>query len=341
MHSVVESTTDGKSERHLGAFLGYPKGWHVVRRRVTGVLPSTSKTFQSFVDRIYAGDPQKGFDCYYNHSAAYEAGLKWVPGESTGYDTKGGQMLARKAAYSKGDEVEAYYEPEDKWYTAQITKVKPYDDDIRYCILYTEENTTDNNVTEDEIRKPVPKMKKKPGRKRKNEEVDANENELELAAEFGLPEGWIAVAQSNSKFSIQSPCRKQKFRSKKAAFEFLGMKAPSSRKKQPKQEAEVEEGDPPWRTTGHELLGQKVRVQNATETGDVVQIGTVKWWISKTDVDKEGEAGFLSESTGKPASLFHVIFDESDPTQDAKYKDFLLEFQDMEEYEVRECLIEE
>jgi hypothetical protein len=99
---------------------------------VTGVLPSTSKTFQSFVDRIYAGDPQKGFDCYYNHSAAYEAGLKWVPGESTGYDTKGGQMLARKAAYSKGDEVEVYYEPEDKWYASQITKVKQYDDDIRY-----------------------------------------------------------------------------------------------------------------------------------------------------------------------------------------------------------------
>ena len=57
-------------------------------------------------------------------------------------------------------------------------------------------------------------------------------------------------------------------------------------------------------------------------------IGTVAGWISYKDVDKDGEAGFESERTGKPADLFHVIFDDSST----------LDYQDLEEYEITECL---
>jgi hypothetical protein len=68
------------------------------------------------------------------------------------------------------------------------------------------------------------------------------------------------------------------------------------------------------------------------------QIGKVTGWISETDTDRYGEPGYVSEVTNKPASLFHIVF------QDAPghpYMKYLLDFQDMEEGEVLKYLLEE
>ena len=55
-------------------------------------------------------------------------------------------------------------------------------------------------------------------------------------------------------------------------------------------------------------------------------------------MDKEGNPGFVSESTGEPADLFHVVFpDQPHHT----YAAFLLAEQDLEGYEVEANLLEE
>jgi hypothetical protein len=51
---------------------------------------------------------------------------------------------------------------------------------------------------------------------------------------------------------------------------------------------------------------------------------------------QDGNPGFVSERTGQPANLFHVVFDD-DPNH--PYASQLLDTQDMEEYEVLDCLL--
>ena len=89
-----------------------------------------------------------------------------------------------------------------------------------------------------------------------------------------------------------------------------------------------EEEDPPWRTDGHEYLSQRVRYAVDDET---FATGTVTGWISKDDVDKEGNPGFVSERDGTPAALFHVTFDSNS----------MLASQDLEEYELLEALCDD
>jgi len=234
----------------------------------------------------------------------------------------------------------------------------------RYTVLYTKENTYQNNVTEDEMRprpkkapaaKPKAKAKKgatskastptskKGGSKKRAASAaaadDADPEELELASEMGLPEGWTARAKANSNYTIYSPGRTHRFTSKKAAFEHVGIDAPPAKKKAKKlggtkkkagkkqeeetdeEEVEIEEGDPPWRTDGHAFLRKKVKV---ALDGDS-ELGTVLGWIADTDVDKEGEPGFVSERTGKPACLFHVKFGSSSTIDSQDYEEFELE----------------
>ena len=76
--------------------------------------------------------------------------------------------------------------------------------------------------------------------------------------------------------------------------------------------------------------------KSATRTVKIEQIGTVKGWIAETDVDKNGEPGFISERSGKPANLFEVVFDEE---RSHPYFTLLLERQDMEQYEVEAGLV--
>lgn len=108
--------------------------------------------------------------------------------------------------------------------------------------------------------------------------------------------------------------------------------------------SQKDEGDPPWRTTDHEYLGRLVRwtqehAVSARRKINVEQIGRVTGWISETDVDQAGEPGFVSEKTGQPAKLFHVIF-EDEPSLHP-YGSYLVDFQDLEEFELEQCLIPE
>jgi hypothetical protein len=68
------------------------------------------------------------------------------------------------------------------------------------------------------------------------------------------------------------------------------------------------------------------------------EIGTVMGWISETDIDKAGEPGYVCPGTGKPARLYHIVFPEESHHQ---YASLLLQTQDLEEYELLECLIDE
>ena len=49
--------------------------------------------------------------------------------------------------------------------------------------------------------------------------------ELKLAKEIGLPEGWTARFSKNGTYTIYSPYKKQRFMSKKAAYDFCGIGA--------------------------------------------------------------------------------------------------------------------
>jgi len=185
---------------------------------------------------------------------------------------------------------------------------------------------------------------------------------LQVAADMGLPEGWSATVAPKSRFTFKSPDGKKKFYSKKAVYAHLGIdiSSPSPSKAKPSTsgqkskrrvgrprknpikediskpaidataaatgEAAIEEGDPPWRTDGHKYLSKRVKYEYAK--GQYAG-GTVTGWISKDDVDKDGEPGFISEKTGKPAALFHIFFDT----------DSNIASQDLEEYELVEALV--
>ena len=106
---------------------------------------------------------------------------------------------------------------------------------------------------------------------------------------------------------------------------------------------DLTEGDPPWRTTGHEYLGRRLKIttkhqKSATRAVSIEQEGTVVGYIADTDVDTNGEPGFISEKSNKPANLFHCVFDD-EPGH--PYLSLLLEHKDMEEYEVEEALLDQ
>lgn len=119
------------------------------------------------------------------------------------------------------------------------------------------------------------------------------------------------------------------FKSKKAALDHLA--------------ALEEADDPPWRVDGHEFIGKTVEYVvehklSGKRTVELRQQGTVTGWISEEDKDRHGEPGYICEETGKPAALFHVEF-KDDPTH--PYRKELLDFQDMEEHEVLNMLLQE
>lgn len=90
----------------------------------------------------------------------------------------------------------------------------------------------------------------------------------------------------------------------------------------------LDEGDPPWRTAGHEHIGRRILWTPYPDmnAGTDPCEGTVVAWIAATDVDGEGNPGFVCSRTGEPAELFHVVFDDFG--------------QDFEEWELEECFME-
>lgn len=140
-------TSDARSERHLAVALGYPTTWRVRRRILAHPLHSHlelaeknettaekvspdprgsssntqgSNTIPKIEDVVYAGNPKKGVDRWYNHEAAMVAALT-----STGdnpFQFKGGHLTKIVPKFQKGDDVEVKYGR--KWYAAKIVKRK-------------------------------------------------------------------------------------------------------------------------------------------------------------------------------------------------------------------------
>jgi len=134
------------------------------------------------------------------------------------------------------------------------------------------------------------------------------------------------------------------FPAKKSAMTFLTQNGNNVNGENSQVATQKDEGDPPWRITDHEFLGRLIRwtqehAVTARRTIKVEQIGRVVGWISETDVDQAGEPGFVSEKTGQPAKLFHVVF-EDEPHMHP-YASYLVESQDLEEFEVEQTLIPE
>ena len=222
-----------------------------------------------------------------------------------------GHLMPRTAHFDKGDLVQVLYE--DEWYDAKILRRKEYSHGFRYQVQYTVDRSKQSGVEEVNIR----------------ERVNDEKSPQQLAEDLGLSEEWEAYYKGKNKWRIVSPDG-DVYTSKKAALEaFVD---------QPK-----EEGDPPWRTTGHEYLGRQVQWSteysvSARRKVQLDQTGTVVGWISATDVDTAGEPGFVSERTGQPANLFHVKF-EDDPHH--PYSKHLLQSQDLEEHELLEVIVGE
>ena len=239
---------------------------------------------------------------------------------------------------------------------------------FRYTVEYIEDGATQSNICQDQIRTLknrkkrkipsfTPKSKKKkqssgvkrrgPGRPPKSANKTANmtqtmmerylpkEAELRLAKEMGLPKGWTAKVRSGSRYTFRSPDGTTKIHGIKKVFDHLGLPVPahgvrigdeSFTEDSNDSIVDIEEGDPPWRDSGNELIGRKVKIS----VEGVEEIGIVKGWISETDVDKDGAAGYTSEKTGKPAALFHVCCVDKGPILS----------QDLEEFEVIENLVD-
>mmetsp|Transcript_6540 Transcript_6540/g.7331 ORF Transcript_6540/g.7331 Transcript_6540/m.7331 type:complete len:413 (-) Transcript_6540:119-1357(-) len=210
----------------------------------------------------------------------------------------------------------------------------------------TDEN--ERNSEEEDV--PVEAPKKKRAKQTKLTQYIPNTSELHTASKMGLPEGWTAKVRSGSRYVIKSPDGKQKFTSKKLAFQHLGLPIPKHvhdhlddddeeedgdefhevhmniNEEDVENAINIEDGDPPWRTSNHKYLGRKVEY---TFPDGIIGKGKVIGWISDKDVDKNGNPGFVSENTGKAACLFHVQMDN----------DCSIESQDLEGYEVEEVLL--
>jgi len=263
---------------------------------------------QCIVDRIYSARSDM---MWVHHEAAMQAAEQLYHDESLNF--KGGHYLPRLPLYDKGDKVQVLYEGE--WWDAKILRRKEHPDGFRYQVHYQADNSRQSGVDEQLIR-----------------HRPAEKSPEEMATELGL-DGWQAFSTGKNKWKIISSSGKT-YTSKKAALsDYLN--------DEPKDSGE--QGDPPWRTTGNDYLGRHVlwvskHSVSARRTVQVEQIGQVTGWISETDVDKAGEPGFVSERTNQPARLYHVVF-EDDPHH--PYASHLVQSQDLEEYELLECLLSE
>lgn len=334
--------------RQLAVALGYPPEWRVVRtlqpldripaaEGVGGGNHEQGETSTGPVlviqDRIYSGKPSTGCDMWVDHAAAQKVAAQWMadteahesfegtgrkPPLPTPFDHKGGHLLPRQAAYSVGDKVQVMYE--DEWWEARILRVKEHPVGFRYQVYYPSDGSKQTGVEEEKIRPTVTK------------------DPHILAASIGLDESWQAITDGHGKWKIISPAGTV-YPSKRAALEDFA----KGTKKSSSQSDQIQpEDDPPWRTTGHEYLGRQIKwsIEHKVTSRRVIsvdQFGVVEGWISERDVDSAGNPGFLSEKTGSPAALFHVVFYD-DPNMHA-YGSIFVESVDLEEYELVERLV--
>ncbi|VEU44782.1 unnamed protein product [Pseudo-nitzschia multistriata] len=352
-------TTTVVAQKQLAYALGYPMDWRVERTIVEeggGDGDGTSKNENEkkpativIKDRIHAlgGKRNQTKYTWLNHEAAQKAALLFekegtldpraieANNNNTGGSSKAGSndtgshLLPATALFQKGDVVMVRYEGE--WWSATVTKKpkKKNDDEFFYSVLYHGDDATQDEIAEEDL---------KPG-----------EDPSEVAVSLGLDATWTAT-RNGSRFVITAPCGTV-FSSKKAARKHLrelankkkGGGGGSAKKKKRTKPEEEDAGDPPWRTGGHDWIGRRVfwtfkHKASARRQIAIEQIGTIEGYIDASDTDKDGNPGFVSEKTGEPANLFHVVFGD-DPGH--PYAQYLLHNTDVEEFEIAECLLPE
>lgn len=299
-------TVTVKSQRQLAYALGYPDDWRVERKVEfkdgNAIIQDTIHALQ--------GKKTKSRYMWLHHEAAQAAAAKL---ESEG-NLDGSHLLPPVPLYAKGDIIQVQWE--GKWYNATILRRKKQGDSFLYSVYYPEDDATQDEIEEFEIR---------PG-----------EDPSALAVELGFSSDWKAT-RKGARYVLTAPTG-ERFTSKNAALKFIKTQ---EEEKIPLQVDDM--GDPPWRTSGHEWIGRQVswvseHKVSGTRTVKVEQVGTIEGYIKSTDVDKDGNPGFISESTGQPADLFHVVFPDQPHHQ---YASFLLNSQDLEEHEVLGNLYEE
>jgi hypothetical protein len=297
-------TTTSLSEKQLAYALGYPDDWRVERR-----LESRDGK-QVVYDQIHATAKNGSKYTWFHHDAAHKAAAQFL---TDGTLPEASHLLPPLPLYNKGDLTRIKYE--GKLYEGTILKRKKQADEFVYSVHYTEEDATQSDVEEQDIQ---------PG-----------EDPSTLAMELGFSCDWKA-SRKGARYIFTCPTG-ERFTTRKAALRWI--------KEQRKvEEAEAEDvGDPPWRTEGHAFIGQRVEFSATHEASGtrrikVKQVGTITGYIDAKDIDKQGEPGFISEASGKPANLFHVVFPDEPHHQ---YAAHLLDCQDLEESEVLEGLLEE
>jgi hypothetical protein len=314
--------------------------------------PSASSTPSStppqvIVDRIYAGHPTKT-DCnvWYHHDAAMQAAATWEEGISSTED--GGHKLPRQAKYQKGDLVQAFFE--NQWWDARIVRRNKEHPVYgwRYQVHYEVDNSKQPGVPEDYLR-PRPwksstttttasgkKKRKKSQEDTKDEEgVDDPHG---LAVQLGFDDSWMVESKGQKRYKITSPSGIV-YHSKTKALE--AFQHGDRNNNNNNNTRGLEEGDPPWRTTGHELLGRRVRREaiqavTARRSVTVVQYGQVTGWIAATDVDQAGQPGYRSETSGQPAELFHIAYEKD---SNHPYPSYTITTEDLEHEEVVAMLV--
>jgi hypothetical protein len=278
---------------------------------------SNNRKVRCIVDRIYTGPPGNS-DMFYNHQAASEAAATWDPEQSTPFDYHGGHLLPRQPLFQKGDAVQVQQpDDDDTWWDAVIARRTKTLHSFKYQVQYTDHGASKQTVEEEALRYPPhvqdPKL---------------------TASKLGFGDGWSATVTAGTRYKIKSPDGTV-YTSKKKAWEAY--------QETLQQTTTTSVGDPPWRTTGSDYLGRTIEWKathaiSSRRLVEVVQRGTVVGWIRETDVDKAGQPGFVSEASGEPARLYHVVFD-AEPNH--PYPSLQAQSQDLEEYELQACLLPE
>ena len=275
-------TTTELEEKQLAYALGYPMDWRVERtvtyEAVSGEGGSSSSaTSRKAVisDRIHAmgGKKRQTLYTWLNHEAAQAAVAELEEtgetqlGKTIGTSTS--HLLPPKAKYNKGDLVMVHYE--DTWWDATVTKRKKVGDEFVYSVLYAEDGATQDEVVEEDI---------KPG-------ADPSV----LAVELGFTDEWKAT-KKGSRYTITAPDG-WSFTSKTAALKYMKkLRGDGSTKKKHKKEEVVDTTeDPPWRTSGHPLIGRKIMWSSeykasATRRIKIEQEGTIVAYIDAGDKDR-------------------------------------------------------
>jgi len=335
------------SQKQLAYALGYPMDWRVER---TVIVEEGEPSKKIIKDRIHALGGKKNQTKYMwlHHEAAQKAALLFEKegtldpnavedgnantngsnnNNNNNGSVTGSHLLPPIALYKKSEIVQVRYE--DKWWAATVTKrpKKKNDDEFYYSVIYHGDDATQDDVAEEDM---------KPG-----------EDPSELAISLGFDATWSAT-RKGSRFIIQAPCGKV-FPSKKAAFkhfrdlarEAAGETTERSSSKKRKAKEVEDAGDPPWRREGHDLIGRKVtwtfqHKASARRQIKIVQVGLIEGYIDESDTDKEGNPGYVSEKSGKPANLFHVVFDDN---PGHPYAQYLLHETDLDEYEIVDNLL--